>query len=363
MIFIGFELHMHFYLLMSLYKMAKHYKRHSKNALSSLFHHRLIKILLVSHLSQIGDSLEGFLSRNGFTQVDDTINPHLIANPNLDRLVTESQIFNSLDGSKFIEPVSIVDETPVDNELPCRFSLKRSLEQVITELKEKDHPVPMNESNLNDNDKPVVKNFRKGKKPQSTDLNLRNKNVGHLISRKLRNQKSNHLSSIDPIEIDDRCSDREIDDFLAREDPKNQCSRKEVVTQVEQYDFVTNLPPCLKGKESFSGIDHDLEQTIGKNEAPVVDCVPRRAAITPMHCDSCLGWIERYYRDIPLLQAQVKRLATENALLEQENFNLKAHIERKRKRFKKSGNIIIKNTTSFKAIINSELTDSAFTNF
>jgi hypothetical protein len=54
------------------------------NSLSSLFHHGLVKILLVSHLSQIGDNWEGFLSRNGFTQVDDTVIPHLIVNPNLD---------------------------------------------------------------------------------------------------------------------------------------------------------------------------------------------------------------------------------------------------------------------------------------
>jgi hypothetical protein len=53
----------------------------------------------------------------------------------------------------------------MDKELPCRFSPGRSLEQVIAELKEKDHPVPMNDSSLNINDKPVVKNSRKGKKP------------------------------------------------------------------------------------------------------------------------------------------------------------------------------------------------------
>jgi hypothetical protein len=61
MIFIGFELNMHFYLLMSLYKLSKRYKRQSMNSLSSLLHHRLVKILLVSHLSQIDDNWECFL--------------------------------------------------------------------------------------------------------------------------------------------------------------------------------------------------------------------------------------------------------------------------------------------------------------
>ena len=53
----------------------------------------------------------------------------------------------------------------MDNELPCRFSPGISLEQVIYELREKDHPMPMNDSSLNVSDKPIVKNFRKGKKP------------------------------------------------------------------------------------------------------------------------------------------------------------------------------------------------------
>jgi hypothetical protein len=97
--FIGFELNMPFYLLMSLYKMYKGYKQKITNALSSLFHHGLVKILLVSHLLQIDDSWEGFLSRNGFTQVDNTVIPHLTVNPNLDIPVTESQVFNSLNGS------------------------------------------------------------------------------------------------------------------------------------------------------------------------------------------------------------------------------------------------------------------------
>ena len=144
--------------------------------------------------------------------------------------MTKIHILNSLDVSKFNEPTSIVDETPVDKELPCRFSPSKSLEQVITELKEKYHPAPMNESNEKNNDKPIVKNFFGGKKWQSSDLNFRNKKVGRLIFIKLRNRKSNHLSLIDLIEIDDRCSDWEIDNFLAREDPENQCPRKEVVT-------------------------------------------------------------------------------------------------------------------------------------
>jgi hypothetical protein len=94
-----------------------------------------------------------FSEPNGFTQADDVVIPHLIVNPNLDRPVTESRVFNSLDGSELNEPTSIVDETHVDKKLPCIFSPRKYLEQVIGELKGKDHPMPMNESNLNNNDK------------------------------------------------------------------------------------------------------------------------------------------------------------------------------------------------------------------
>jgi hypothetical protein len=88
MLFIGFDLNMSFYLLMSLYKMSKLYKRQIMNSLSSIFHCELIKILLISHLSKIGDKWERFVSRNGFTQVDNTVNPPSIVKPNMDYPVT-----------------------------------------------------------------------------------------------------------------------------------------------------------------------------------------------------------------------------------------------------------------------------------
>jgi hypothetical protein len=62
--FIGFQLNMPFYLLRSLYKMSKRYKRQSLD--SSIFHHGLIKILLIHHLTTVGDCWDGFLTRNGF---------------------------------------------------------------------------------------------------------------------------------------------------------------------------------------------------------------------------------------------------------------------------------------------------------
>jgi hypothetical protein len=62
--FIGFQLNMPYYLWRSLYKMAKRYKRQQLD--SSLFHHGLIKILLVHQLKLQHDDWNAFLARNGF---------------------------------------------------------------------------------------------------------------------------------------------------------------------------------------------------------------------------------------------------------------------------------------------------------
>jgi hypothetical protein len=120
--------------------------------------------MLISHLSKIGDKWESFLSRNGFTQVENIVKSPIIVNPNLYNPVTERQVFNSPEGSEFNEPTSIVVETPVVKKLQCMFSPKKYLEQVIGELKGKLSPVPLNEPNLNNNHEPVVKKVSKGKK-------------------------------------------------------------------------------------------------------------------------------------------------------------------------------------------------------
>jgi hypothetical protein len=76
MSFIDFPLNMPHFLLWSLYKMAKCFKR--EKADSSFFHHCLIKIILVHQLKLSGDCWNSFLLRNGFAspeigQVDKTV--------------------------------------------------------------------------------------------------------------------------------------------------------------------------------------------------------------------------------------------------------------------------------------------------
>jgi len=98
------------------------------NSLSSLFHHGLVKILLLSHLSQIGGNWESFLSQNDFSQTDNTMNPPLNVNPGFDSPVTESQGFNSHDGCEINESMFISLKTPMVRKSQCMFSSRKSLE-------------------------------------------------------------------------------------------------------------------------------------------------------------------------------------------------------------------------------------------
>jgi hypothetical protein len=346
--FIGFELDMPFYLLRSLYKMSKRYKRQSVD--SSLFHHRLIKILLIHHLSTVGDCWDNFLIRNGFSKTVPTVNP------NLDEPLIENQLGISING-----PDSL-NRNPLDATMPSKPSSAEFPEQETVELGVIDPLMPKIDASPNVIVKPDVEKPCKANKKKCTDLGFKNKKAGHLISRKLRNRNDTHLSSIGPIEVDE-VSDPEIEDFLVLEDPDCQGYRKKVIVPTEPYDFVTNFPPCLKGKEGFSGIRHDQKKIAGKVDTSMFDCALHRPAIPPVQCDVCFHWIERYYTDIPILQARIKTLTAQNESLRQENIDLKVHAERKAKRIKRSGNIVIKNATSVKAIVNSELPDPSLVNF
>ena len=144
--------------------MSKCFKIQSMNSLSSIFHHRLIKILLTSHLSQISDNWENFLSRNGFAWVDNTVNRPVNLNPNLDSPVTDSQAFNSLGGCEFNESMSISLQIPMVRKSRCIISPRKLLEQVVDKLKGKVSLVLSNEPNQNHSDKPTVRKICKGKK-------------------------------------------------------------------------------------------------------------------------------------------------------------------------------------------------------
>jgi hypothetical protein len=99
--FIGFHMNVLFYLLRSLYK---------KQSLdSSLFHHGLIKMLLVHHLTTLGDYWDGFLARNTFF----TSTPK--KNPMLDKPMIEKHVDFPSDKPTFLE------ENPRDEAIPNQF--------------------------------------------------------------------------------------------------------------------------------------------------------------------------------------------------------------------------------------------------
>jgi hypothetical protein len=64
MSFIDFLLNMPYFLLRSLYKMGKRFRR--KKSDSNLFHHGLIKIIIVHQLRLNNDCWDAFVLRNGF---------------------------------------------------------------------------------------------------------------------------------------------------------------------------------------------------------------------------------------------------------------------------------------------------------
>jgi hypothetical protein len=171
--FIGFELDMPFYLLRSLYKMSKRYKRQSVD--SSLFHHGLVKILLMHHLSTMGDYWESFLIRNSFSQTLPMVNP------SLDEPLIKNQSGFSID-----TPDS-TNRNPLDVGMSSKSSPTRYYEQGNVELKVINPFVPEIEVSLNVIINLDVEKPREGIKKKCTDLGFKNKRAGRQISRKLRN--------------------------------------------------------------------------------------------------------------------------------------------------------------------------------
>jgi hypothetical protein len=225
MLFLGFKLNMPFYLLMSLFKMSKHYKKNILNPLSSLFHHDLIRIMLLSHLSQIEDTWENFFCRNNFSLPKSTVSSplHLNVSLNPHNLMTEGQGFDSHNECELNEPNFVALQTPLGKNPRCIFTPRKSLENVVDVLKEKVYPTPAIELNQGFSEKPIAKKNRKSKKHDNSDLSFINKRFGRLISKSLRNRNKDHLISISVIKVNDHYSNDDINDFLAWEYIDNQC--------------------------------------------------------------------------------------------------------------------------------------------
>jgi hypothetical protein len=213
--FIDFPLNMPHYLLRSLYKMAKQFKREKDD--SSLFHHYLIKIIIVHHLRMSGDCWEVFLLRNGFSihecgQVDKTVVTETLVKP----------IFPPPTLLPVVEP-STYPNIYLPNTLPD----------------------PCSKYNAKTVKKPARK---KGK--GNTDVNSKGKKATRWVSRCVHNKPKKNTDQ-KPIVLSED-SDSEIERFLTEEYPYSHS-----LYFVEPYDYVSNLPPCFKDDPNFLGIKFD----------------------------------------------------------------------------------------------------------
>jgi hypothetical protein len=248
MIFIGYPLNMPFYFQRNLYKMSKRFKR--KKADSTLFHHGLIKLIVVYHLSLHGDSWRAFIACNGFEDLD----PVPIDKP-------------------------VVIETKADPLVPLHVLLPKPSINLGVDLPDIG----------TDKSEPTKKPESKNPKANPT-ANTKGKRNACLISRMDRN-KTKPSAERDPIVLsEDSYSDMER--FLASEYPYSQGLCPE-----PPYDFVTNHPPCLRNDPSYPGIKLPIK-TLSHISKPS----PALSNPTQSSCDQYDLWLERYYIDVPILQ-------------------------------------------------------------
>ena len=128
-------------------------------------------------------------------------------------------------------------------------------------------------------------------------LGFRYKRASRLFSRILMNQSKTHLSSINPIKVNE-VSDSKIKDFLTLEDPY--CHKYD---PAQPYEFDNNFPPCIKDKGDFTSISLGQGHVTSNVDIARLDCTLHQHILPPIQCEVCLHLIERYYTDIPILQA------------------------------------------------------------
>jgi hypothetical protein len=145
-------------------------------------------------------------------------------------------------------------------------------------------------------------------------------------------------------------SDSEIERFLAEEDPMSYGLCPDT-----PYDYVNNLPPCIKGNPEFSGIRLCNKPTFHVEDSPTLNVVSANAQSLQPQCDGCRSWIGRYYTDVPLLQSRLKYLKDQVGSLKNENSRLQSITQAKEKCLKTTGSVIFKNVEATTTIVNSKI--------
>ena len=135
--------------------------------------------------------------------------------------------------------------------------------------------------------------------------------------------------------------DSDIEHFLAEEYPYScgLCSTK-------LYDYVSNLPPCLKNNPNYPGIKLHNETPGDLNKPSHVMSKPEKTS-----CIQCNAWLERYYADVPLLQSKIKSLEEQVTVLAKENDRLRNNDKKQ----KTTGSIVFRDVEAATAFVNSKL--------
>jgi len=153
-----------------------------------------------------------------------------------------------------------------------------------------------------------------------------------------------------------------IEDTISIEDANFDATRMDSV----KYNFVSILPPFLKEQEGFLGIQCDLKRFMAQDKPLNSDDTLPLPRLEQVYCEECFTWIQRYYQDIPYLQSHINQVMAHKMVMERENVDLKSNVQhfspRATKRFRKSGDIVIKNSSNFKDVTNSKLSGASFSN-
>jgi hypothetical protein len=164
-------------------------------------------------------------------------------------------------------------------------------------------PKPENHSPVNS---PMA--VTKAAKPITTKARAntaaRNKKNARVIFRMERN-KSKPAAKTEPIMLSED-SDSSIERFLAKEG---------FYGDEPPYNFIDNLPPCLRDTHDFPGIKPSRE-TLGESSNPP------SAQKVASPCDQCGLWLERYYLDVPKLQSKIYDLEWQCSLVRMQRGSL-----------------------------------------
>jgi hypothetical protein len=302
--FMGYPLNMPHYLLHSPYKMSKRFK--CEKADSSLFHHGLIRLIIVHHLSLHGDNWQAFLSRNGFANLEFVQIDKVVVNETLARLA-----------------------------VPLHILLPPFKPSVFPNL---DLPDALFNPCAKDDIKAVKKPVSKKVNGNPT-VNNKGKKNARLISRLARKKPKQNIDQ-KPIVLSED-SDSDIEHFLAEEYPYSHG-----LYSKKPYDYVSNLPPYLKNNPNYPGIKLHNE-TLGdlNKPSPVISNIKKTS------CTQCNVWLEHYYVDVPLLQSKIKSLEEQVTVLSKERDRLQAN----EKKQKTTGSIVFRNVEATTAFVNSKL--------